>query len=159
VSDIDLFRTLLQSIDDSGAMQLATMTGYAGEQLSQVQRVQPFGFHSNPPVGSHGIGLALRSQRRLAVLLGSEAPQYRPTGRPTGTTALYDAYGSLISLIETECRIVHAQTFHVVAPTIILEGNVLLGGPTANKPAAMQGTIDTGGNADVSGLATKVLME
>lgn len=42
---------------------------------------------------------------------------------------------------------------------IVLSGNVYLGGAGASKPAAMQGTVDSGGYSDVSNLATKVFVE
>ena len=43
------------------------------------------------------------------------------------------------------------------APTIALDGTAAIGGPVGSGvPAAMLGTIDTGGFADVSNLATKV---
>lgn len=45
------------------------------------------------------------------------------------------------------------------AETIVEDGNVKLGGPDADTPASMKGTIDTAGDADVSNLATKVLLK
>lgn len=153
------FRAILQAIDDSGELQLAEALGYAGESFTEVHRVQPFGFHSNPPPGAHAIGVPLRGLRGLVAALGGEVPGFRPTGRPSGTTALYDAYGSLISLIETECRIVHATAIHLVAPTIILEGNVKLGGPDAAKAIGLQGSLDSAGDTLTANLATKVFAE
>lgn len=160
MSSIDLFRAELGDTDDSGDLQLAKrLLGYANEEFSGVHRIQPFGFHSHAPKGSHGIGLALRGMRDLVVGLGFEHPQYRPKNRDLGSAAIYDMHGNIVSLVEMECRIVHATKIHLVAPEIVLEGTVKLGGPDANKPAAMQGTVDTGGYSDVSGLATKVLVK
>jgi phage baseplate assembly protein gpV len=47
----------------------------------------------------------------------------------------------------------------LTASKIILAGQCLLGGADAAKPAAMQGTTDTGGYADEGNLATQVLMK
>ena len=56
-------------------------------------------------------------------------------------------------------RIVHAATIHLIAPDIILEGNVYIGGPDADRPASAQGTIDTAGAADILNPATKVWLK
>jgi phage gp45-like len=153
------FRALIEATDDSGQLQLADALGYAGESFAGVHRVQPFGFHSNPPAGAHAVGVPLRGLRGLLALLGGEVPQFRPTGRAVGTTALYDAYGSLVSLVESECRVVHATAIHLVAPTIILEGDVKLGGPDAAKPIGLQGSLDSAGDTLTGALATKVFAE
>jgi hypothetical protein len=42
------------------------------------------------------------------------------------------------------------------APTIVTDGDTLLGGPSATTPVSRQGTVDTGGFSDTSNLATKV---
>jgi phage gp45-like len=153
------FRAQISGTDDSGELQLADFAGYAGEQLAGVHRMQAFGFHSNPPAQSHGIALPLRGQRGLAVLLGGEYQPARPTNRPVGSSCLYDQWGNVVSMIQTECRIVHATVIHLVAPTIILEGDVKLGGPSAATPAAMQGSIDSDGDAITGNVATKVFVE
>lgn len=128
---LDLFRAeLSDQIDDSGQLQLLKkMLGYAGEEFTQVHRVQPFGFHSMPPVGSHGIGLALRGgMRDLAVMLGCEHPDKRPKNRDPGSTAIYDAHGNIVSLVEHEIRIVHSEKIHLVVPQLFLEGDLKVTG-------------------------------
>ena len=51
----------------------------------------------------------------------------------------------------------NAPTINLTGSTINLVGNVHLGS-TGGQPASLKGTIDTGGNADVSSLATKVFV-
>lgn len=160
MSGLDLFRAELGDTDDAGDLQLAkTLLGYAGEEFTRVHRVQPFGFHGHAPRGSHGVGLALRGMRDLVVALGCEHPQHRPKNRAVGTTAIYDMWGNIVSLVEAEIRVVHATKIHLVAPEIVLEGTVKLGGADAATPASMQGTVDSAGDTDASGFATKVLMK
>jgi phage gp45-like len=158
---VDLFRAeLSDAIDDSGDLQLLKkMLGYDGEELTQVHRVQTFGFHSMPPVGSHGIGLALRGMRDLVVALGMEHPEKRPKNRDPGSTAIYDQWGNIVSLVEKEIRIVNATKITLKAPSIVLEGTVKLGGDDAGTPASMKGTVDSHGDTDVGNFATKVLMK
>ena len=90
------FRFEFGEVDDSNDQQQARGYGTAGEELTKVHRVQAFGLYSNPPVGSHGIGLALGGQRDLVAVLGGEHPQYRPRNVPPGQAQLYDASGNVI---------------------------------------------------------------
>lgn len=156
---IHIFRLEGEETDDSGDLQTLKALGYAGEELTGVHRVMPFGLHSHAPKGSHSLAIAARGQRTLVAALGLEDPQHRPKNRELGSTAIYDANGSIVSLVQANIRIVHAKEIHLVAPKIYLEGTCYLGGSDASTPASMQGTVDTGGNSDVSNLATKVLLK
>lgn len=111
----DLFRTELIGTEDAGELQTVSLYGVGGEELTQVHRVQPFGLSSHAPAGAHGLGLALHGRRDLVVALGLEHAQYRPKTTPVGGTVLYDMYGSAVSLVQSNLRIVHAQKIeHVV---------------------------------------------
>lgn len=108
-----IFRGILDETDDSGDQQFTKILGPAGETLSEVHRVQPFGFHSNAPKGSHGVGLQFGGGpdggRTLNMALGFEHKDYRPKNRDVGSTIIYDQNGSAISLVENEIRTVHAK--------------------------------------------------
>lgn len=153
-----LFRGSLVETDDSGDQQVTTLLGPAGETLKQVHRVQPFGFHSSPPKGSHGIGMQFGGGpdggRLLNAVLGLESPQHRPKGREVGSTALYDVNGNIVSLVQAEIRIVGAAKVVIVSPTIVLEGTVHLGGE-GGQLVHRKGDMDSDGDAAV-GSATKV---
>ena len=114
-----MFRAEHVEADDSGDLQTTTLLGPSGETLKKVHRVQPFGFHSNIPKGSHGFGLQFGGGpdggRLLNAYLGGEHEKYRPRNRDVGSAAIYDMHGSIVSLVEKEMRIVHAkQHVHVV---------------------------------------------
>lgn len=146
---VDLFRAeLSDAIDDTGELQLLKkLQGYAGEEFTGVHRVQPFGFHSMPPVGSHGIGLALRGMRDLVVALGLEHPEKRPKNRDSGSTAIYDQWGNIVSLVEKEIRVVHTKKLHVVAPEILFEGDLKVTGKMeAGKWQHTHGGVMKGGD-------------
>ena len=104
---IDIFRTLVAGIDDRGDLQLANFTGYAGAFYNGQPRVQPFGFHSMPPVLSHGIGLAVRGHHGNAVMIGGEYAPARPRNHNTGETTLYDQWGNSIYLTQSVKTIKH----------------------------------------------------
>lgn len=90
------FRAELGTLDDTGDMQTVKATGYAGEEMSGVMRLQSHGFASNPPAGSHGIVMPLRGERILGAVLGLEHQDIRQKNLPTGTAVLYDASGNCI---------------------------------------------------------------
>lgn len=158
-----MFRVEHQEADDEGDQQTTTLLGLPGETLLNVHRVQPFGFHSNVPKGAHGLALQFGGGpdggRLLNAVLGLEHQKYRPRKREVGSSAIYDANGSIVSLVMKEIRIVHAKAIHLVAPEIVLDGLVKIGGADADKPASMKGSIDTDGDAQLSNLATRVLLK
>jgi phage gp45-like len=121
----DLFRGRVLAIDDSGDLQLARFTGYAGEELVGAHRVQPHGFHSVPPVGAHVIGMRVRGQSDLAACFGGEVPQYRPKNRDPGTACLYDQWGNIVSVIQTEGRFEHTTKlrFKVGSMVVVIQAN------------------------------------
>lgn len=154
-----LRRARLLKVDDTGPQQLVDFMGLAGDKPQKVFRPQPFGYTSTPPADSEGIVAALGGRSDKAVYLDGGHPKYRPVNRPVGSTAIYDHTGQIISLVEKDIRIVGTDTITFSAPTIVLDGTVKLGGADASKPASMQGTTDSAGDADVGNFATKVLMK
>lgn len=131
-----MFRAQHVDADDEGDLQTVTLLGPQGETLKKVHRVQPFGFHSNVPKDSHGFGLQFGGGpdggRLLNAFLGGEHEKYRPRKRDEGTSAIYDMFGSMVSLVEKEIRFVHAKqkTFVVgdCTLTITKDGFAFKGG-------------------------------
>lgn len=141
-------------VDHRRGQQFVAGTGFAGDAYARVHRIEPHGFASYPVKG--GIALAVsRCRRDTTYALGGENPGLRPE-LPQGGTAIYDHNGNIISIVTAAMRIVHAATVHIVAPEIVLEGTVRLGGAGAAKPVSVEGTLDSGGNADQSNFASGV---
>lgn len=153
-----LIRGRLESHDDTDGVQRITARGLRDSTFGDVLRLQPFGFSSTPPKGSVGLILAQSGAAERAFALGFEHEDHRPRSQPIGGTVLYDASGQAISIVNRTIRIVGGDLFHLSAATIVLDGVVKLGSPGADKPAAMLGSIDTDGDAQVSNLATRVFV-
>ena len=119
-----LRRARLLSLDDSGSQQLLDLSALKGDRPRKVPRVMNFGFSSSPPEGADFLLLALGGGSSRAMAIGGEHQQYRPKGIPAGSTILYDAYGSAISLVEANIRIVHATEIRMEAPAIVLVGTI-----------------------------------
>lgn len=155
-----LVRAKLMETNDERAQQQMIASGLAGEQLGgerMLARIQNFGFASSPPVGSHGFALQMNGARSMATILGMESAEHRFKNLAYGETAVYDSTGQVISLVQRKIRIISPVSVEIVAPEIALNGNVVLGGTFgAGQPAALEGTTDTQGHANVGNLATKV---
>lgn len=154
------FRVRHIEADDSGDQQTVKIFGPRGETLRKVHRVQPHGLHSNPPVGAHGLGLQFGGGsdggRLLNVALGFEHKDYRPKNREVGSTALYDANGNMVSLVQAEVRLVGSAKVVIKSPIIVLDGKVHLGGEGGQRIGII-GTLDTGGDTlTAGGAATNV---
>lgn len=101
------------------------------------------GFHDDNKAPSQSADEDIRAQRGAA-----DKPVRL---RTTDKAAFLEALGSAIQVADGKITL--------TADKIILAGVIYLGGSDANKPAAMQGTVDTRGDAAVSNLATKVFVK
>lgn len=149
------------TVEHRRGQQFVNGKGFAGDGFEKVHRIEPHGFASHPVKGGIGTLLSARGNRDSSYVFGGEHPDLRPKGDllTAGGTAIYDHNGNIVSIVAASLRIVHASRIHLVAPEIVLEGQCLLGGPDASRPASAQGTIDTGGFVDTSNPATMVLMK
>ncbi|MCW2276383.1 hypothetical protein GJ654_18825 [Rhodoblastus acidophilus] len=121
----DIFRFLLDKVDDSGKLQKIDGKGYAGEEFAGAHRVGHFGYAYNPPKGSHGVGYSPRGMGDLAFMLGMEHPDLRPKDLAPGECRLYDAEGNTIFMgLKNGIHISNKQG-HVVVTSA---GNVYLNG-------------------------------
>lgn len=146
------------TVDHRRGQQFVDGKGFAGDAFERVHRVEPHGFASWPIKGGIATLLSSRGNRDSAYAFGGENPALRPALKQGGT-AIYDHLGNIVSIVEDEMRIVHAKRIHLVAPEIVLEGNVKLGGPDADRPASAQGTVDTAGGIDNANFATMVTLK
>jgi len=159
MSDANVTRMRLTGVvKHRSGQQFLGGKGFAGESFPAVHRVEPHGFTSHPVEGGIATLVGARGNRDSLYAMGGANPELVPQ-LPPGASAIYDHLGNIVSLVQAELRIVHATKIHIVASEIVLEGNVKLGGPDAARPASAQGTVDTGGFADVTNPATKVWMK
>lgn len=150
-----LVRVEIVSTDDSGGIQTAKVRGLDGEMLGGdkgVVVIQAFGETGVPPVGSHGVAFFPGGNRTLGVLIGRENADLRPRDLAAGEKKVYGAAGQFMHMRADGAVVIHGTK-------IVLDGIVYTGGEDADKPAAMQGTIDSAGHTDVAGLATKVFVK
>jgi phage baseplate assembly protein V len=158
-TDNSAMRGSIESVDDGQKIQRMKIKGRSGEELDKVQRWETWGISSVPPAGSDVLVLCNGGYADEAHIVGCSTAGKRQSAGETGSTTVYDVNGNILQLTAGSALLKHASKVVIEAPEIVLIGLVKLGSEGASKPAAMLGTVDTGGFSDVSGLATKVLVE
>lgn len=143
------------TVEHREGQQFVNGKGFAGDKFERVHRIEPHGFASHPVKGGIGVAMSARGNRDSAYLFGSENPGLRPSV-DMGGVAIYDHTGNIVSVVEKEMRVVHAARLHIIAPEIILEGVVYLGGPSASRPVSAEGTVDSAGHAEIGNFAAGV---
>ena len=143
------------TVEHKDGQQFINGKGFASDSFERVHRPEPHGFASHPVKGGIGVALSARGNRDSAYVLGGENPKLRPQVA-MGGTAIYDHTGNIVSVVQAQMRMVHATRIHIIAPEIILEGNIKLGGPGAAREMSVRGTVDSDGDTEVGNFAVGV---
>jgi phage gp45-like len=152
-------RMIIDAVEEKGGLQYVSGRSLSGETFKRVLRLEPHGAAGSPPIGSIGIVMAMGGNRDQLLCIGSEKAGVRPTGIGAGESVFYNAHGQYLWLKPNEVQVLGGAKIHLKADVIVLDGIVKLGSEGASRPASLQGTVDTGGFADTSNLATKVFGE
>jgi phage gp45-like len=112
-------------------------------------KVQQYGFSFHAPPGAEGVVINMNGSRDNPMVIGVEMPDQRPTGMPEGGVRVYDGSGSYVDFNNGGTVTIKCDKLVIDCPDINLGGE-------GGVPASKEGTIDTGGFADVSSLSTRV---
>lgn len=91
-------RAVIHLVNDEAGRQFVQVSVLAGEVKSDVERVQEFGFNSNPPEGSQAIITFLGSDRTHPIVIGTNDPRTRFNQLASGESAQYDANGQFLHM-------------------------------------------------------------
>lgn len=116
--------------------QFLSGRGLYGDGFTEIRRLQPHGFYSDPPKGSQGLLLYPNRNPDEAYLIGVEHHEHQPTGITPGGTAIYDASGQILKfvgdgmVVDTASKniTITSGAWTVTAPTINLVANVNITG-------------------------------
>lgn len=98
-------RAIIQAVNDTNNLQTVKITLLKDEVKSGVERIQEYGFTSNPPKGSEAILIAPQGSRAQGVIIATDSGQYRVKPLPEGGSALYDKEGNYIKLINNKIEV------------------------------------------------------
>lgn len=100
---------------------LVNGASHRGGVARRVMVPQPHGFASMPVKGAQGVVGYLNNDPEQPVLLGYANPGKVPAVGGGGT-AIYDANGAIVSIVENKVR--HVAAEHTFVGSVIIEGDI-----------------------------------
>ena len=100
-SKLGTARGAVETVRDSGNLQTVQITLLEDETRDRIERLQEYGFTSNPPAGSDAAVIFIGGNRDHGVIVGVDSREYRKKNLDSGEVCLYDKNGSEIYLKKT----------------------------------------------------------
>jgi phage baseplate assembly protein V len=91
-------RAVLSATDDSQGVQLVQLVVLDGETRSDVERMQDYGFTSNPLDGAEAVVIFVDGDRGHGHAVKIDDRRYRPTNLQKGEVCVYNSAGAQIRL-------------------------------------------------------------
>jgi phage baseplate assembly protein V len=140
-------RVVLNAITDTGGLQKVKLTALAEEELDNIDRVQEYGFTSNPKAGAEGVALFVGGYRDHGIIIAVDDRRYRLKPLASGEVAIYTDEGDYVWLKRSgQVRVKAGTKVTVEAPDAEFTGNVKVDGNLE-----VVGNSDTGGDLSVTG--------
>lgn len=114
-----LAKAVTRKIIDTLGRQTAQVEVTKGELIDDMERMQDYGFTSNPPVsGTDAIVAFLGGSREQGVIIRMENRQFRLKSLETGEVAMFDDLGNVIKLGRESVDLIAITKATVSAPII-----------------------------------------
>lgn len=97
-SKLGTARGSINTVRDSGGIQTAQITLLEDETRDRIERLQEYGFSSNPPAGSDAAVIFIGGNRDHGLIVAAESREHRKKNLESGEVCLYDKNGSEIYL-------------------------------------------------------------
>jgi phage baseplate assembly protein V len=117
-------RAIVNLVDDSTAIQLLQISLLKDETKSGVERIQQFGFSSNPKKGAESVVVFVNGNRDHALVIAVDDSRYRIKNLPEGASVQYDWDGNYIKLSKENGIEINAVSEKV---TIKASGDIEIG--------------------------------
>ena len=117
-------RAIVNLVDDSKAIQLVQISLLKDETKSGVERIQQFGFSSNPRKGAESVVVFVNGNRDHALVIAVDDSRYRIKNLPEGASVQYDWDGNYIKLSKEDGIEINAVNEKV---TIKASGDIEIG--------------------------------
>jgi len=146
-------RALVAAVNDGAKIQLVQVSALDGERLSDVQRLQQYGFSGNPPKGATAVMLCMGGSRSHPVVIACDDPSSRFVGLQPGESAQYNDQGDFIHikssgeiLVKASSKVVSDAPLTHALGNAEVDGNALVHGN-----GEIEGDLVVGGNVTVVG--------
>ncbi len=93
-----LGRAVLRAVQDDTIHQYVQISALAGETKDKVERIQEYGFTSNPHSGAQVVFINFAGSREHPAVIAIDDPRYRKNNLATGEVAIYTDEGDFIHL-------------------------------------------------------------
>ena len=114
-----LAKAVTRKIIDTLGRQTAQVEVTKGELIDDMERMQDYGFTSNPPIsGTDAIVAFLGGSREQGVIIRMENRQFRLKNLEAGEVALFDDLGNIIKLGRESVDVVAVQKLTATSPII-----------------------------------------
>lgn len=96
-----LVKALLKSVDDTTKIQLVRVGALENEIFDSVERMQDYGFSSNPPINSEVLLGEIGGSRDHPIVVKVDSAAYRPKNLIAGEVIVYSQHGQRLLLTST----------------------------------------------------------
>jgi phage baseplate assembly protein V len=94
-------RAILTAVKNTGKTQMIQVTGLKDETISDIERMQEYGFETYPKTDSEATINFINGNRDQGLIICVSDRRYRPTDLSEGEVRVYDYLGSKITLKKT----------------------------------------------------------
>jgi len=91
-------KAVIETVNDSGGMQVVKLSSLAGEERDEIERFQNFGFSSHPPPNAEAIAVSVLGNRDNLVVIVADDRATRPKDLEEGESVFYNAFGDKLIL-------------------------------------------------------------
>ncbi|MEE9357460.1 phage baseplate assembly protein V [Candidatus Vondammii sp. HM_W22] len=132
-------RAVINLVNDGHGLQEVQITLLADE-TAEVERVQEYGFTSNPQPGAEAVALAVGGSRAHTIVIATDDRRYRLKGLASGEVALYDDMG--------QSFILHRDRIEVTSPKVVINSDdIHLAGEGGGRIARVGDKVEVGGGS------------
>ncbi len=145
-------RVTVTGVDDSQKIQTVQVTALDGERLADVQRLQPYGFTANPPLGGNGLMICIGGSRTHPVVIVSDDGSKRLLNLAPGECAIYDNAGNFVHIKAGQIHVKHATKVYSESPLTHCSGDAEVdGNGLVHGDLTVQGNLVVSGTGAVTG--------
>lgn len=143
-------RGLIESVKDDGGVQLLKVSLLKDEVRDNIERIQQFGFTSNPPSGSEAVAVFVGGNREHGFVVACDHRPSRKKGIQPGECAIYTDDGTFIILKKNgQVEIKTATKVKIDVPNAEFTGNVkVLGKVEVTGNVESQAKVTAVGNVE-----------
>lgn len=141
-------RTVLSTVTNGGKTQLVQVKALAGEDISDVERMQEYGLETYPEAGAEAIALFLNGNRDQGLVLCVHDRRHRPTTLSPGEVMLYTKESDHCVYLKVGRGVeVRGSAITIKGDTIVVEGSSVKVGAASGHKAAVLETLITAFNS------------